>query len=333
MFPVLSCATNLRLFALTESRRWAGGRSPLYSCCHATPTGKGLTEATGNRTDVREFSVVVAAIEASRSIARCLDSIGDSCIGIDTEIIIVSAGHDSAVDAAAAKLKHARVVPLEAASLVPQLWAEGITASSGRIVALLTAHCSVSARWASSMRGCLSDGAAAAGGPIELMRDASVLDAAIYFLRYSPFITDPGANHIAGENAAYVRAALPAAWSRERAFWEVNVNREIVAAGGGIVWCPDASVEFGRSFTFSSICRHRFEHGRLFGIERVRLRGERRARVVAASPIVPFVLAFRSLARVVRSRRYLGRFIVSLPLLLVIAVCWAAGEAKGAMQA
>ncbi len=185
------------------------------------------------------------------------------------------------------------------------------------------------------MLSALSD-AAAAGGPMRLASDASATDAAIFFLRYSAYLGETSSKSvrdIPGDNAAYVRNRIPAgSWTRETGFWEHDVNRELVESGESIAWAGDAAVEFGSSFTLGSICHHRFEHGRLFGISRAE-RGESRARIVIGFPLVPFILALRSWKRVSRIGRYRARFLSSLPLMLVIAFCWALGEAAGALEA
>lgn len=306
------------------------GNWPLYSShleTHSTGPGRSNLDGTAQR----ELSVVVGAVEASRSIAPCIDSIIASCAGIDAEIIIVEAGSDRAVQSVALRHPGLRHLSLDEATLTPRLWSEGIALSAGRIVALLTAHCEVSREWASALVAEISSGAAAAGGPIEMMNDASILDSAIYFLRYSAYMARPGEGDIAGDNAAYLVATIPSNWSREKGFWERDVNRALVESGQSIAWAPSARVAFGRSFTFASICRHRFEHARIFGAGRAA--GEGRARVIVASPLVPFVLAVRAARRVIAARRYRLRFIASLPALLAMATCWAAGEAFGAAAA
>lgn len=289
-----------------------------------------MSDTLRQGSDNPELSIVVAAIEASRSIAACLDSIVASAAHLSSEIIVVEAGRDAVVESVIQEHPGVRHISLHDSALTPRLWSEGIARADGTNVALLTAHCVVSAGWASVLASAIEDGASAAGGPIELMADATILDSAIYFLRYSAYMTQPRAPGIAGDNAAYRVDALPAAWSREGGFWESDVNRKIVAGGGQIAWRSDALVAFGRSFAFATICRHRFEHARLFGKERAKREGK--PRVILVSPIVPFVFAARAGASVLAARRYRRRFVLSLPLVLAIAACWAAGEAVGALD-
>lgn len=285
-----------------------------------------------NRPTQKELSVIVAAVEASRPVTSCLESIRVSCSEIDAEIILVAAGSDPEMLRAAEEFANVSVVSLDSGLLVPRLWSEGISLATGTVVALLTAHCVVSARWAPSFIDAISEGAVAAGGPIALADGASLLDSAIFFLRYSAFVGRPQEGHIAGENAAYLRSAIPARWTREDGFWELGVNTAIIEQGGSIAWCEDAWVAFGNSFSLASICRHRFAHGRLFGRERVASGREGKVRIMIAAPVVPLALAFRAARKLVAARRHLMRFAASLPLFLLIASFWAAGEATGAAE-
>ena len=284
----------------------------------------------------QKLSIVIGSVESARSIERCLDALVVSCAGIDCEIVVVNAGQDPAVESATAKISNARYLPMPDDSLTPRLWSEGIASSSGDVVALITAHCMVTRPWARGLLDALDEGPAAAGGPLSLADDASLVDAAIFFLRYSAFLIGRGnsaVDEIAGDNAAYIRDRIPqGSWSREKGFWETDVNRAIRRDGGAIVWRDDAVAEFTHSFRFATICRHRFEHGRLFGAARVSERGESKARIILASPLVPFMLAVRIGRRLIRAGRYRMRYLVALPLVLPLAACWAFGEATGAMD-
>jgi hypothetical protein len=295
-----------------------------------------LREGAQSIASSRRLSVVVGSIEASRSIGPCLDALRESCAGIDSELLIVSAGTDTVVEQVVGNIPCATLVTMAAGTLTPRLWSEGITLSSGEIVALLTAHCVVSRGWAAALVSAIDEGASAAGGPLRLAEDASTLDAAIFFLRYSAFIErarNTANDEIAGDNSAYRRQNIPAAsWSRESGFWETEVNRAIAREGSRIAWREDAVVEFSRSFGFSSICRHRFAHARRFGASRVADRGESRLRIGASAPLVPWVLAARIWRRVNHVERYRSRFLAALPIILALAASWAAGEAVGAME-
>jgi len=282
------------------------------------------------------LSIVVGSVESARSLGTCLDALDVSCHGLDAEIVVVNAGRDPVIAKIVSGHAGVRLIEMPEDTLTPMLWSEGITSTTREVFALLTGHTVVSPLWARSLLAALREGAQGAGGPLRLGRDASTTDAAIFFLRYSAFLEgrpDVGVGEIAGDNAAYVRQSVPrGSWSRSGGFWETDVNRAIVLGGGTLKWRDEAVVEFSRSFRFSSICRHRFAHGRLFGRTRVRDNKESRSRLVLASPLVPLVLAARISRRVRESRRERARFVTALPLVVMIAAFWAAGEAVGAIE-
>jgi glycosyl transferase family 2 len=298
------------------------------------PNGETKPLAPAATRATKKISIVVGAVDAEQSLSRCLDALDASCDGLDCEVIVVTAGPEVSA-AMGARLQRFRTIAMPGDTLTPMLWSEGMAASTGDVVALTTAHCFVSEGWVRSLVAAIESGAAAVGGPMRLASDASNVDAAIFFLRYSAFLEGrPSAatHEIAGDNCAYERRRIPGhAWSRRDGFWEVDVNRAIEESGDTVAWAASAVAEFGKSFSMRSIARHRFEHGRLFGRSRVS-GGESRARILVSSPLVPFVLVSR-IARRLRGRAgYTKRFVASLPYILLLATCWASGEAAGAIH-
>lgn len=286
-----------------------------------------------------DLSVVIACTDAESSIVECLRRFESACFGIQAEFIVV----DASVDATAAKASafdglRAHVIRLPPGTLAPMLWAEGYRQARGRVIAFTTGHCLVSTQWASSLIEAIDGGAAGAGGPLVLASTARVLDAAVYYLRYSAFMPmtlGDGriAGEIAGDNAAYDRVWLDGhADSLVDGFWEVDFHRLVRAEGGWLAAVPAAVVQFGRSFPLATIVRQRFAHGAHFGAGRVRGGSRTALQIVLAAPLVPAVLAARAARRVALDRRSVLRFVTALPWFVVLASCWAAGEAWGAIS-
>ena len=65
--------------------------------------------------------------------------------------------------------------------------------------------------------------------------------------------------------------------------------------------------------------RHRYAHGRHFGASRV-AHGFSALRIVAAAPLVPLILAWRAARRALPAPEHRRRFLLALPLFLVLAV-------------
>jgi hypothetical protein len=206
------------------------------------------------------------------------------------------------------------------------------------MIAFTTAQLRVKPSWARAIVQELERGTAATSGPLALGQHSSPVDWATFYLRYAQFldvsIRKPvTVAQMPGENCAYQADEL----YRRRAllshgFWEVEMNRAILAEGGRMTRVPDAEAVFGPASTFKAACLNRFAHGRHSGADRIR-RGERSPwQILSASPVGPLVLVLRAVRRVMRIREHRIRFTVALPWFLVFACSWAAGEAWGAVQ-
>lgn len=281
------------------------------------------------------LSVVVACADNSDSLDRCLASLEATCAGIETEIIVVSAVDGSVVTDCLKRYSGVSSISMPPDTLVPSLWSEGISVSTGAVVALTISQCSATPEWAQSLVKAISNGAAAAGGPLSLSPRASAFDSAIFFLRYSAFLSERSATStagIAGDNCAYSSEALDVGgWTRESGFWEIVVNKLLADRGKPILWVPEAKMEFGGAGSVSSNARRRFVHGKHFGASRRANRGESALRIALASPLVPFVLFARAARRAWPNRQYRRKLIRSVPAFAVLSASWALGEAVGAI--
>ena len=287
----------------------------------------------------RELSVVIGSVDAECAIRACIASVIESCRGIDTEIILVDASRDGTADSARANFPDVQVIEMPADTLVPRLWSEGIRRAHGEKVALLTAHCEVDAHWARELAAAIDAGAAGAGGPIALAQDASRVDEAIYFSRYSAFLPSSFSGvsrvrDIAGDNAMYNGAVLRRHLaSFNDGFWEVEFHDTIRREGEYLVMSAAAPVTFGHVSTLDTVLRHRFLHGRHFGAWRVARRRSDAASVIIGGPFVPLVLFQRIARRAWKSSAYRKRFISASPLILRLTAQWSLGELLGAFDA
>lgn len=281
-----------------------------------------------------DLSVVVACMEADIPLDRCLAALKATCDGLNAEVILVYPG-DAPPRCVEEGCDGVRTVTAGVNALVPELWAKGLRASCGRVVAFSTAHCVVGPSWAPVLLDAIQTGATGAGGAIELDRHTTPLDWAIYFLRFSSFMPPVSASEVVeipGDNAAYSRAALERYGAlQEAGFWEVEFHQRIRPEGKKLVMAPGATATYCGSLALGTILRHRFLHARRFGLQRADA-GVPRWRIVLAAPVVPWLLAVRAVRRAARRRYLLFRAVLSLPLLILIAAAWATGEAVGAWR-
>lgn len=292
------------------------------------------------------LSVVVACVDAQRTVARSLAALAATCrqLGDDAELLVVDAS-----DAADARVVERAIAELPAAgrvlvrriarpdgTLVPRLWGAGLTASRGEVVAFTTAHTIVAPEWAAALVAGVRAGAAGVAGPLALADDDGVgaVDAAVFYLRYAPYLTAFDApRDIPGDNAAYARAALDRhAASFADGFWEHAFHHRLRAEGERLAMTPGAVARYGPGYSLATIMRHRYAHGEQFGAERRRTGNASLERLVLGAPAVPAAFAWRTLRRVWRRPADRARALRALPALLLVSAAWAAGEVVGALR-
>ena len=285
-----------------------------------------------------DVSVIIASVESARSIGRCIESVRAALEGKCSEVIVVDASRDTSADIAEREFGHAVVVIRCApGTLTPELWAAGILRSTGRVIALTTGHFEVGQTWLENLESALREGHTGAAGRLDLGDATSVTDWAVFYLRYSEFLQEPkqvcgGVPGIPADNAAYDGEAIRRfVMNSDDGFWEVEFHRQLHATGGSLAIVPGATARYARSFPFATIARHRFHHGRHAGAWRASRAGRSPAMIVAGTPLVPFALALRAWRRVRPMVEHRGRFLRALPAFVVLAGCWAVGEAVGAV--
>jgi hypothetical protein len=285
-----------------------------------------------------ELSVVLAVPGPAPALGEAITALRDACAGIPTELLIMSAADAPADHGANAGFVLVRVERRSPGTLTPVLWGDGARLARANVVAFTTDHMRVGNGWARALLGAIRGQTAGAAGPITLAPDAGAATAAAYFLRFSAFAPTTATtaftlHDIPGDNAAYSRAAIAAhADLLAEGFWEVEFHRRFARDGLVLQMVPSAQAELAGPVPFGAMLAQRFRHGAEFGATRVHRRGESRARLLLAAPVVPAVLLARTARRAMSAPRNRAAFVGSLPLLGVLAAAWAAGEAAGALR-
>ena len=282
-------------------------------------------------TGVPPISVVVASWRDTSGLAACLAALAEQADS-ETDVVVVSS-FELPADLVTRHPGYRFIVATDL--LTPQLWARGMEAATGRIVAITTGHFTPALDWLARIRAVhVRLRPAGVGGLIDGPRDGGPIAWATYFLRYSSTFChdrEREVSDIPGDNASYDRAALDAHRDSMRAgFWEPDFHRLVRAEGGKLYIDPTIRVAQRGSFTFRAFCRQRLQHGRHFGSTRVfdKPLPIRLFRVLTV-PLVPAVLLAKVTGRVLKSRRDLARFVTCLPALAGFILAWAAGEAWG----
>ncbi len=284
---------------------------------------------------VPELTVVLASDGDGGDLSAALAAVATSCRGLRVQLVVAHQASE-AVPVSAAEAVDVSSVAVDSA-LVPVLWGHGMMAATGTIVALTTSQFRVSECWARELLTAFpTETVCAVGGRLAIAPAASLLTRAVFFIRYSEHmgaadVFDP--REIAGDNAAYRRAdVLRASSALEHGFWEVVVHRTLRSLGHTLRWAPLAVSYFVARPAWSRVLVNRFVHGTHYGEYRVRELGWPRWRALVVAPAVPFVLLWRIIRRIRRSEYALHSNLLVLPVMLVVLMAWAAGEARGAWR-
>jgi hypothetical protein len=278
------------------------------------------------------LSVVIGSNGSAGSVERCLAALEPQRDG--AEVIVC----EPRASPARARERFGWATWLELpGALVPELWREGIDRARGRIVALTISPMVPAPDWVATLLAehAQRDAVAGAIDPGEGLRLA---DWAEYFCRYAkdmrPF--EPHATvDLPGDNASYKRELLERTRELYRdGFWEPVVHRRLDEEGVELWQSPLPVVLQGRSAGPRAFASQRRHHGRAHGRQRgAHFSAVRNLAGVLGAPVVPALLLLRVLRTVFARGRHRARALLSLPWMLWFDVEWAAGEARGHLDA
>ncbi|MDE3092040.1 MAG: hypothetical protein KGJ80_21920, partial [Chloroflexota bacterium] len=145
---------------------------------------------------------------------------------------------------------------------------------------------------------------------------------------FMPPIDEGEIEILPGSNVSYKRRALFADGKpRYAEFWKTLVNW---GTGTSLWLSPRMIVSLRKPIPFQDFLRTRFDHGRCFAGMRVAdaPQGKRILRAIT-SPVLPAILLWRWGKRYWSKKRYRAKFLLTLPLQLLLFGNWAFGEFVG----
>ena len=288
-------------------------------------------------TNTSKISVVVASHNAVATIDHCLSALVAQRQDSDAEILVVDNSTDGTADLVRRRFPDLKLILQTPFALIPELWRVGILQSTGDIVAITTGHFIPAKEWLSEILKAHEASVPAVGGAIENDDCTRVVDWALYFCRYAPYMLpfrEGFVPEIAGDNASYKREYIDRfqhAW--RDGFWEPAVHRELKNAGFRLLLSPLIIVHHQRSFDFLGFMKQRFQHGIQFGRERAaRFSVSKRMLYIVLSPAIPFIFLARITREVANKQRHQARLLQAIPLLLLFLSAWAVGELFGYLR-
>lgn len=283
-----------------------------------------------------DISVVIGAQDAHDTITACLEALLSQINKHSIEIIVVDGSTDGTADLIAAQFPQVILIRSLDQRLVPQLWGVGIQQAKAAIVAITTAHCIPSEHWISNILNAANTELqfAGYGGAVLPPSNGSPKDWAVYFSRYSAFmppVAQGTAAEIAGDNAAYRKAALDKHWKQpEQGFWETLFHHELRQNGETLCLSPAIEVRLGNKNHSWHFLQARFRHGYHYGSTRPETSAVGRLiRIVAAPALMPFLVLRIGLRVAKQHPNWLPIYLLSLPWLVMFLSAWSLGEVNG----
>lgn len=283
------------------------------------------------------LSVVVAFCGIAGESEDWLGAWDDAC-SQGAEVIVASSSEELRVSARSHP--NIQFVHAPMATLAPHLWAVGLEAARGSLVALTTSHfVPAQGYFAAAVAAHQQMPAAGIGGSITPPFGQGSTAWAVYLLRYGQYLTYRTVREVedfAGDNGVYKHAALAPYLDliRQRGFWEHELHGVLRADGLQLAFDPSIEVSQIGCFGFGRFLRQRFRHGFLYG-QRLAIGQSiaRRTALVCRSTLVPALLVYRTARHVLQARLRPAALGAALPALVCFAAAWGVGEGLGCLFA
>lgn len=217
---------------------------------------------------------------------------------------------------------------------VPELRKMGVLQARSEIIAVIEEHCVATPHWLATIQGSFGESDVAIGGPILDNDFRRVRDWVVYFSeyhRYLPPWEDGPRFALNGANIAYRRDKLVEQKDAlGSGFWEVVLHPRLAEGGGVFRAVNRMGIHHTGPFDYGYYLNQRYLLSRAWGgTQRNQVPAYRRILYLVVAPLLPVLLLLRIANCVFRSRRRIGKFLVSCPLLVPVCIAYVWGEWLG----
>jgi hypothetical protein len=250
------------------------------------------------------------------------------------EIIVIDRLGDDVRHAVRARFPEVVVIPTAADATIPEMRAVGFRHARGAAVAVIEDHVIAPPGWGRQLLHALSGGDHVVGGSIENAATDTLMDWAAFLCEYSACLSPLPAGEaswLPGNNVVYRKQLVdryrPVV---EAGQWENHLHVAMRADGIKLICRPDIVVGHKKHYTFGEYLSQRYLYARSYAGARVREASlVTRLAYGGAALILPALLFYRTVSRIVSKRRHVGYLIASLPLLGIFVTSWGLGEIVG----
>jgi glycosyltransferase involved in cell wall biosynthesis len=281
-----------------------------------------------------ELSVVVPSVNGYADLRDCLTALEQNNPGVRVEIIVVERCGEPVRGEVRRAFPAARLINVDPSVTIPAMRALAFAAATAPAVAVIEDHVIVPPGWARQMIAAIGGADRIVGGAVENAATGTVLDWAAFLCEYShclPPLPAGEAEWLTGNNVTYPRALL----DRYRAVvaegrWENVLHDAMRRDGVPLVCHPEIVVGHKKHYTFGEYLSQRYLYARSYAGARVSgAPVAKRAAYGLAAFVLPPLLFYRTVNRILKKGRHQNWLLKSLPLIAVFVVAWGAGEVVG----
>lgn len=280
------------------------------------------------------LSVVVPSVNGMSDLAGCLDALAVQRGDCELEVLVVDRCGAAVRDAVRGRYPWTRLLEADPGTTIPALRARAFSEAQGEFVAVIEDHVVVPAGWARRLLDAAREAEQVVGGSVENAATERVVDWAAFLCEYSHCMLPLPAGEaewLTGNNVIYPRALL-ARYTELLAAggWENQLHDALRRDGVRLERRPDIRVGHKKHYTVGEYLSQRFLYARSYAGARVAGAPlPRRVAYGAAALALPPLLLYRTVSRVLATRRHRAELVRSLPLLALFVTSWALGEVMG----
>ncbi len=281
-----------------------------------------------------EVSVIVPAVNSYDDVFDCLTALGRDQ-GAALEVIVVDRTGPLIRESVRRDFPGVTVLNVPPGTTIPQMRAIAIRASHAPAVAVIEDHVIVPPGWARAMLDALGTDNDVVAGAVENAATQTLTDWGAFLCEYSaalPPLPSGPAEGVPGNNTIYRRAALDRFDAvLDEGKWENRLHDAMKAEGIRLILRPDIVVGHKMHYSFGLYLSQRFLYSRSYagamaeGMSPV----QKLVRGGAALVLLPPLMFWRTISRILKKKRHLTELAKSVPMLVAFCLSWGAGEAVG----
>jgi glycosyltransferase involved in cell wall biosynthesis len=282
-----------------------------------------------------DLSVVVPSVNGLDALLECLAALRlNAASGVVLEVLVVDRCGEDVRRAVRDRFPTVVVLSVPTRTPIPHMRALAFRCAQADAVAVIEDHVLVSPGWARQLLDALAEGHDVVGGSVDNAASTHVVDWAAFLCEYShltPPLAGGETDTLAGNNVVYRRTLLEKyATAASEGRWEDHLHRAMRRDGIALRCRPEICVRHKMHYRVRDYVTQRYLYARAYaGLRRLDMGAARRVSFCMGTAVLPAVLLFRIIRRVILNSRYRGHLVLSLPLLILFVSAWAAGEAVG----